>query len=125
MQVVTVAQIVLNRPGTLGFGFQRTVSGDMDPRRISVVVVDGEEPGDVLRKVKEMAAKHGEHPEELDRLGVSTPFGAAPGTICFNEHYEPFRSGVQFGQHYAECEVFPALEVEGRYFRLDEVLVLD
>lgn len=123
MKIVTLAHITLNRPGSLGRGGFQSSIGDGSPRdRSETVVLEGDESGDVLKAVKKLAIQHGEQAERLSTLGVSTPYGTPDGTICFTEKPQPY-SGTQFGSHYAVCEVFPALEVDGRYFRLNEVSV--
>lgn len=122
MKLVTIAQIVLNRPGSIDRGgFQRTVGYDLDPRKIFIVVLGSDQPGDVLEKVKELAMANGESRQGVEKLTVATSFGARDGAICFSERFEVNRT--QFGQPYAETEMFPALEIDGRYFRLNEVTV--
>lgn len=121
MKIVTLAYITLNRPGSLSRGgFPSSVSDGSPRDRSETVVLKGDEPGDVLEGVKNLAIKHGEQAERLSTLGVSTPYGTPDGTIYFSEKPQPY-GGTQFGSHYAVCKVFPALEVDGRYFRLDEV----
>lgn len=82
-------------------------------------MLDGEQPGDVLAKVKYLAMANGESMQGVEKLTVATPPGARDGVIVFSERFKINRT--QFGQPYAKTEVFPALEIDGRYFRLNEV----
>lgn len=123
MKIVTLAHITLNRPGSLGRGGFQSSIGDGSPRdRSETVIVASDEEGDVLEAVKKLAIKHGEQAERLSTLGVTTPYGKPRGTIHFKESQIPY-NGAQYGSDYAVCDVFPALEVDGRYFRLNEVSV--
>lgn len=123
MKIVTLAHITLNRPGSLSRGgFPSSVSDGSPRDRSETVVLKGDEPGDVLEGVKNLAIKHGEQEERLTGLSVSTPYGMPSGTICFKEQ-NMLGSGTQYTSDYAVCDVFPALEVDGRYFRLNEVSV--
>lgn len=122
VKLVTMAKITLNRPGSIGRGgFQRIVSDLNGTHKTFNIVLDRSDPGDVLAKVKELSLANGESENGVERLTVATPFGAPDGVICFNERFEPY--GTQFGQLYAESEVFPVLEIDGRYFRLNEITV--
>lgn len=123
MKIVTLAHITLNRPASLSRGgFPSSVSDGSPRDRSATVIVASDEPGDVLEAVKKLAIEHGEQEERLAVLGVSTPYGTPDGTIHFKESQMPY-NGTQYGSHYAVCDVFPALEVDGRYFRLNEVSV--
>ncbi|MFT9315186.1 MAG: hypothetical protein ABF521_03520 [Acetobacter orientalis] len=123
MKIVTLAHITLTRPGSLSRGgFPSSVSDGSPKDRSETVIVASDEQGDVLEAVKKLAIKHGEQAERLSTLGATTPYGKPRGTICFSEQPQPY-GGTQFGSHYAVCEVFPALEADGRYFRLNEVSV--
>ncbi|MFT8744372.1 MAG: hypothetical protein ABF767_11975 [Lentilactobacillus hilgardii] len=123
MKIVTLAHITLNRPGSLSRGgFPSSVSDGSPRDRSATVIVASDEPADVLEGVKNLAIKHGEQAERLTALSNSTPYGKPRGTIHFKESQIPY-NGTQYGKDYAVCEVFPALEVDGRYFRLDEVSV--
>jgi hypothetical protein len=120
MKLITIGRITLNRPGSIERGgFQRTVGYDINLQRIFTVVLDGEQPEHVLAKVKDLAMANGESAQGVEKLAVATLHGARDGVILFNERFEVNRT--QFGLPYAETEVFPALEVDGRYFRLNEV----
>jgi hypothetical protein len=121
MKLVTVAKIRLNRPGSIGSGaVQRVVRNDMsDGSKTLCVVVEGDNVGDVRKAVQKAAVEHGENASDAERLTVSTPYDAGNGIIWFNEGSSAL--GTQYGSTYAETEVFPALEIEGRYFRLSEV----
>lgn len=122
MRLVTIANITLNRPGTLTrSGFPSRVSDGSDPRRIFHVVVKSNESDDVLEKVKALAVQNGESADAVERLRLANSYGPQNGIICFNEPPVVY-SGTQYGQMYAECEVFPAVEIEGRFFRLAEVI---
>ena len=123
MKIVTMAHITLNRPGSLGgYGFPSGVSDGLPRDRSATVVLEGDKPVDVLEEVKKLAIEHGEQAERLAVLTESTPFGRLSGTICFKERQIPY-NGMQYTNDYAVCDVFPALEANGRYFRLDEVSV--
>lgn len=123
MKIVTLAHITLNRPGSLSRGGFPTSVSDGSPRdRSATVIVASDEPGDVLEAVKKLAIEHGEQAERLTVLNNSTPYGKPSGTICFKEQ-NILGSGTQYTNDYAVCKVFPALEVDGRYFHLDEVSV--
>jgi hypothetical protein len=123
MKIVTLAHITLNRPGSLSRGGFRSDVSDGSPRdRSATVIVASEKPDDVLEAVKKLAIEHGEQEERLAVLGVSTPYGKPRGTIYFKESQMSY-NGTRYGSDYAVCDVFPALEVDGRYFRLDEVVV--
>ena len=123
MKIVTLAHITLNRPGSLSRGgFPSSVSDGSPRDRSETVIVASDEPGDVLETVKKLAIKHGEQAERLSTLGVTTPYGKPRGTIHFKESQMPY-NGTQYGNDYAVCDVFPALEADGRYFRLNEVSV--
>lgn len=123
MKIVTLAHITLTRPGSLSRGgFPSSVSDGSPKDRSETVIVASDEQGDVLEAVKKLAIKHGEQAERLSTLGVTTPYGKPRGTIHFKESQTPY-NGTQYGSDYAVCDVFPALEVDGRYFRLNEVSV--
>ena len=123
MKIVTLAHITLNRPGSLSRGgFPSSVSDGSPRDRSATVIVASDEEGDVLEAVKKLAIQHGEHEERLSLLHVSTPYGTPDGTICFSEQPPPY-GWTQFGSLYAVCEVVPALEANGRYFRLNDVSV--
>ncbi len=122
MRLVTLAKIKLNRVGTLsGGGFQSTFSNGSDRIKISTAVLDRNEPELVLAKVRELAIAAGEGKAAVDILQNSGPWAGRAGmNYEFREgHRNP--TGTQYGQAYADCEVFPALEIDGRYFRLNEV----
>lgn len=82
----------------------------------SIVIVEAENADmETIRDaVIRAAEEHGET-GALDRLKHEPSHGA--GTVVFNIQGE----NVFYSQVYAECEVFPALRSEGRYFRLKEV----
>ncbi|GAA4498278.1 hypothetical protein [Gluconacetobacter tumulicola] len=122
MKLVTLANIQFNRIGTLGpgrGGFPSYVSSG-DDRRITVCVeLENSTSAAVLEKVKEIAIQKGEHEQDLRRLGQQRDYGADSGGMSFKEDLDVW--GTQYSSTYADCEVFPAFEIDGRYFRLQEV----
>ncbi|TXH91627.1 MAG: hypothetical protein E6Q71_02435 [Pseudomonas sp.] len=111
MEIVTLVEISLNRIGTA-----QGAGGAFRASQSCVVVVEAENADmETIRDaVIRAAEEHGET-GALDRLKHEPSHGA--GTVVFNIQGE----NVFYSQVYAECEVFPALRSEGRYFRLKEV----
>lgn len=119
MKLVTLVNIILNRPNDFG-GFQSSISNGFPKERKATVIVQGDQPGDILEKVKELALQHGGNENQINSLVVSTPFSSRDGMIHFKEGNDFFH-GIQYGNDYAVCDVYSALEIDGRYFRLQEV----
>lgn len=120
MKVVTVANVVLNRPGTLGgSGFPSFVSDGSPKERRDVILLKSADRADILQGVKELAVQYGESEGYLPRLNISMDQTGRDTKYIINESSEAY--GTVYGKCYAECTVSPALELDGRYFRLQEI----
>jgi len=115
MRVITVANIVLNRPRSLSrSGFASHLSAV----RYQIEIAS-HQPGDLLAKVRELAIEVGENRHEAATLEISPREGGGPSLVYIREPQS--YGGTHYGVSYATCEVFPALEIDGRYFRVQEV----
>lgn len=117
MEVVTVVHIKLNRIGSAsraGGGF----GGSFGKRIELLAEVANDQPDTVREFVIKNAEENGEAPGSLDELKYAQGYGHASRQI-FNIQGR----NVQYSEPYAECEVYAALKSEGRYFRLEEIVV--
>lgn len=113
MELVTVVRANLKRIGSTqrgGFG------GNYKQVTITREVGD-EKPESVRQAVIEIAEQHGEQPGALEELKLTSHWGHGLPMMTFNIQ-QPM---MQFSDAYAECEVFPALKVGCRYFKLEEL----
>lgn len=113
MELVTVVRANLKRIGSTqrgGFG------GNYKQVTITREVGD-EKPESVRQAVIEIAEQHGEQPGALEGLKLTSHWGHGLPMMTFNIQ-QPM---MQFSDAYAECEVFPALMVGSRYFKLEEL----
>ncbi len=115
MELVTLAQATLHRAGSAsahGMVRQNEVSGTHEVADATV---------DTLRElVLSIAEKHGD-PREGPQAMIQVPayqYTSERDMVVFN--IQP--RNVQYGLPYATCRAFPALKIDGRYFKLDEVL---
>ena len=107
MDVVTLAHVVLLRPGSAA---SRGYSRNAEVRK-TVEVNDSSVEG-LKRVVQEMAVQHGEQRESLNGLRSVTASNYTPeaGAVVFdveNPH-------MQFSNAYAQCLAYPALKVGDR-----------
>ena len=117
MEVVTVVHIKLNRIGSasrVGGG----LGGSFGKRIELLEEVADDEPGTVREIVIKSAEGNGEAPGSLDELKYTQGYGKASRQV-FNIQGR----NVQYSEPYAECEIYAALKSEGRYFRLEEIVV--
>jgi hypothetical protein len=116
MEIVTLAHVQLNRPGSASrHGFV----GGRQPIAKIVEVRDG--AVDTLRELVETYAE--EHGEQRASLRAMQQVHRAhyvpnnPGAIVFNVQ----GPSTQYSDPYAVCLAYPALKAGGRYFKLEEV----
>jgi hypothetical protein len=113
MELVTLAEVALHRAGSassLGVVSDRTVAGTYE-------VAD--EAVDTLRElVLRIAEKHGDSRESLKTMTQELAYHYTPvqGAVVFNIQAR----NVFYSTPYATCVAFPALRINGRYFKLDE-----
>lgn len=116
MELVTLAQVIVNRigtAGTVGHIPRRTVSGIREVR--------DRNPQTLREAVIEVAVEHGELREGLAGLRQeSSYYHSQPGhqdALYFNVQGR----STQYGDVYAICFSYPALKIGDRYFKLEEV----
>jgi len=116
MEVVTVVRIKLNRIGTVS----RTGGGGGGfGRRFELLAeVADDEPATVRQVVIRSAEENGEAPGSLEELKYAQGYGRASQQV-FNIQGR----NIQYGEPYAECEIYTALKSGDRYFRLEELEV--
>ena len=117
MKLVALIEIELYRIGTVspGGGFGGMGGRNVTRRR----VVTDTSPEGLRQAVIETAIKEGEEAAALTRLEQvnNYHYSAEPGVCVFDVRQQ----NVHYSNAYAACKTFPALEIEGRFFRLDEV----
>lgn len=113
MELVTVVRAHLKRIGSAqhgGFGGSH--------KQLTVIREIADEKADsVIQAVIEIAEKNGEQPGALGPLKLESNWGRGLPMMTFN--IQP--PMTQYGDPYAECEVFAALKIGERYFKLEEV----
>ena len=117
MEIVTLAQVVLNR---IGSASQR---GVVAHREVAATrqVPDASEKS-LMELVKTIAEENGEQRDRLDGLALSkNPSRHSPprGALVFDVH----TPNVQYSSPYAICAAFPALKADGQFYKLEEVKV--
>ncbi len=114
MELVTLAEIVLNRVGSATGG-----SPTKEVRR--TIEVQDEQPQTIKDAVVTLAEAYGELRGGLKAMWQEGSWNHAsqPGEIVFNIH----GANTTYGYPYASCLAYPALKVGDRYFKLQEVKV--
>ena len=114
MKLVTLVHAQFHRIGsaTRG-GFS---AGNHRALEITQEIAD-DEPQTLREFVISVAEKNGEHREALTELKVESSWGKSVAPVIFNIQ----SNNTFYSTSYAECRTFPAMEFEGRYFRLDEI----
>ena len=118
MEVVTLAHVQLNRPGSASrHGF----AGGRQPVAKIVEVRDG--TVETLRELVETyAEEHGEQRANLEAMQQvrGAHYGSnMPGAIIFNVQ----GPSTHHSDPYAVFLTYPALKASGRYFKLEEVVL--
>lgn len=108
MELVTLVRAHLSRIGSSRGGFFASKEAHV----IREVVDDSVE---TMRQLVILVA--GEYGEELE--DVTLDRGSRPGQNRFS--FNVPSGNTWYSQPYAECEVFPALKVGSRYFKLEEI----
>lgn len=114
MELVTLAHIKLNRIGSAsssGFGLGNR------QQRIFITEISDNDAGTLRQAVIEIAEENGESPGSLNNLRREGNVGALASHVILNIQ----GPNTQYGLPYAECQVIPALKINGRYFELKEV----
>ena len=118
MRIVTLAHITLNRVGSASsYGMVR--HGEVDlVREVPDASVES-----LLELVKTVAQENGE-PRELwyalqQEWDPTSRVSSQKGAVVFTVQ----GPNTQYSSPYAVCLVHPALKVDGRYFKLEEVAV--
>lgn len=116
MELVTLAEVKVNRIGTAGTFRQaprQAVSGIREVR--------DQDPQTLREAVIEVAVEHGESRDGLSGLRQETSYyhfqPAHKGALYFNVQ----GINVQYSDVYAVCLSYPALKIGDRYFKLEEV----
>ena len=82
--------------------------------------VPDEQPSTIRAAVAAIAQEQGESAEDLAHLVQVNDYRyGAKGQVTFNVNAPG--SNVTYGTAYATCQIFTALKVDGRYFKVDEV----
>lgn len=113
MELVTVIRAHLKRVGSTHGG----IFGGNHKEFTVVREVPNEEPESILSVLIEIAEEKGEPSGSLSRLTVESTWGRNGPTLKFDIQ----QSNIQYGEPYAECQVFAALKVGTRYFKLEEL----
>lgn len=117
MKLVTLADVRVNRIGTAGT-FRHI------PRKAinGIREVRDQDPQTLKEAVIEVAVEHGESPDGLTQLQQESSYyhsqGRHEGALYFNVQGR----NIHYGEVYAICLSYPALKIDGRYFKLEEVL---
>lgn len=114
MELVTLAHVTLNRVGSAG------MPAWASHQRVHRVVEVGDDSPQTLRElVMTLAVQNGESREALEPMWQESRMNCShePGVVVFNIQGQ----NVQYGEPYAFCSVHPALKIDGRYFKLEEV----
>lgn len=112
MELVTLVRVDLKRIGS-------TRGGAFTTFKRSTVIEESADalPETVRQIVISIAEKHGEGRDALAELRLEAHWGKGLGSMIFNIQ----APNAFFSEPYAECEVFPALKIGLRYFKLEEV----
>ena len=117
MELVTLAHVTFNRVGSAS---RPGVTLHNEVYRVSEV---RDERVETLRElVVDLAVGLGESPDSLNRMWLETrpmDYTSQQGAMVFNIH----GLNTQYGSPYAICYAHPALKIDGRYFKLEEVEV--
>jgi hypothetical protein len=115
MELVTLAHVTLHRVGSAsGQSFRENMEVSMTRE-----VLDGSVES-VRSAVLVIAAESGEQRvplEALHQVSRLLEYTAQPNTVVF----DVLTADIFFSTPYATCYTFPALKINGRYFRLQEV----
>lgn len=113
MELVTLVRANLYRVGSIqggGFGGNH--------KNITVVrEVQDENPESVRQIVIEIAEENGEPAGALGPLRLESTWGRGVPALTFNIQ----SPRTMYSQPYAECQVFSALKIGTRYFKLEEI----
>ncbi|WP_222548063.1 hypothetical protein [Asaia lannensis] len=117
MELVTLAEVKLNRIGTADTFLQV-------PRQTAIEIreVRDQDPQTLREAVIEVAVEHGESRDGLASLRQETGYHhfqpAQKGALYFNVQ----GTNIQYSDVYAVCLSYPALKIGDRYFKLEEVM---
>ena len=113
MELVTLAQIDLNRIGTASFSSRKNLSKIME-------IADGQTET-LKQAVMALAAENGESTDRLQLLHLvnARTYGSVAGCIAFDIQ-DPM---TQYSDVYSNCLAYPALKIGERYFKLQEIEV--
>lgn len=114
MEIVTLAQVHLARPGsTKGSGMMRYTPVE------KLAEITDDRPETLKALIVRLAEPYGDTAESLLDLRQEPAAHYTPvqGAVVFNIH----GPSTQYGSAYAVCLAFPALKAGNRYFKLDEV----
>lgn len=117
MQLVTLAEITLDQLGR--GGFQTQVSNEPYGPEMSVVEITDSEIETLKRAITQLALQRGDPITSLDNLVLAPGYQYPTGADEFAFHIPTpnFQSNTPF----AVCKTYPALKVDGRYFKLAEI----
>jgi len=116
MELVTLAHVTLNRVGSAGSPAWAS------HHEVSRIVEVGDGSPQTLRElVMALAAENGESREALEPMWLESRISCShqPGFVVFNIQGK----NVQYSKPYAICHTHPALKIDGRYFKLEEVSI--
>lgn len=113
MELVTLAQIDLNRIGTARFASRKTLS--------KIIEISDGQTETLKQAVIALAVENGESTDRLQLLNQvnARAYGSVAGCIAFDIQ-EPM---TQYSDVYSNCLVYPALKIGERYFKLQEIEV--
>jgi hypothetical protein len=117
MELVTLAHVTFNRVGSASHPGM-TLHNEIHRVR----EVRDEQEGTLGELVVDLAVELGETRESLNRMwqeNASMHYAPQRGAIVFNIH----GPNTQYGSPYAVCYAHPALKIDDRYFKLEEVVV--
>lgn len=114
MEVVTLAQAVLNRIGSA------THRGAVAHKETSITrQVPDDSQESLMELVKALAEENGESRVQLKDLAPVRNHSSVKGAVVFDIR----TPNVQYSDSYAVCVTFQALKVNGRYYKLEEIKV--
>jgi len=112
MEFVILAHVQLNRIGSAtGGGF-----GSHTQTKVLKEIAD-EEPDTVRELVLAIAQEHGESRDALTGLSFERVWGRDGRRAVLNIQGR----NIFHSQPYAECQIQPALKINDRYFKLEEI----
>lgn len=112
MEIVTLARVHLKRIGSA-----RGAAFTSFKKTTVTEEVSDDSPETLRELVISVAVKHGESRDALAGLGLASHRWREPEKVVFDIQLPM----TQFSDPYAYCEVFPALKVGERFFKLEEV----